>query len=81
MSCRSCDLTLRAHVDGPSVGRPRAERVAKSSKTAAVKCGSAMKSTATTKMSASSAATEVGAAAESAASKSASAATGPCRMA
>ena len=77
MSCRSCDLTLRAHVNGPSVGRPRAERVAKSSKTAAVKCGSAMKSTATTKMSASSAATEVGAAAESAAS----AATGPCRMA
>ena len=78
MSCRSCELTLRAHVNGPSVGRPRAERVTKSSKTAAVKCGSAMKAaTATTKMSASSSAAEVGAAAESAAS----AATGPCRMA
>jgi hypothetical protein len=40
-----------------------------------------MKSTATTKMSASSAATEVGTSTESVASKSASAATGPRRMA
>ena len=80
MSCRSCDLTLWTHGNGSSICRPRAERVAKSSITAAVKSGRAMKA-ATTKMSASSAATEVGAAAESAASKSASAATGPCRMA
>jgi hypothetical protein len=40
-----------------------------------------MKSTATTEMSAPSAATEVGTSAESAAAKSATATTGPCRMA
>ena len=81
MSCRSYDLTLRTHGNRSSVCRPRAERVAKSSKTASVKCRSAMKSTATTEMSAPSAATEVGTSAESAAAKSATAATGPCRMA
>ena len=81
MSCRSCDLTLQAHVNGPSVGRPRAERVAKSSKTAAVKCGSAMKSTTTTNMSAAASAESATATEVGAASKSASAATGPCWMA
>ena len=77
MSCRSCDLTLRAHVNGSSVGRPGTKRVAKSAKTATAKSGSAMKAAATTELSAAAAANEVGAAAESASS----AATGPCRMA
>ena len=50
MGCRSCDLTLRAQVNGSSVSRPGTERVAKSSKTATAKSGSAMKAAATTEI-------------------------------